>query len=209
MELNYWTSSKSVKATQDANKMWHVTVQKGDMFSTCICCQTPNPFYGTPRRCTSHAATSGNGDVLSLRLLRPCWLADEQNSRCRQVSNQIPHVFLEQYKLVRELRDGLRSVGFGSNIGPYRGVAESYKGRKLPFRCTTDFFWKDMLVSCPWLIFADNGASQLIIDGKIKIKNDCLIKSFTEICYSRTQRIASRRGHLLYCACFSVLLFNG
>lgn len=30
LELNYWTSSKVVNASQDPNNMWHVTVQKGD-----------------------------------------------------------------------------------------------------------------------------------------------------------------------------------
>ena len=30
LDLNYWTSSKVIKASQDANDMWHVAVQKGD-----------------------------------------------------------------------------------------------------------------------------------------------------------------------------------
>ena len=30
LDLNCWTSSKAVKAIQDANNMWHVTVEKGD-----------------------------------------------------------------------------------------------------------------------------------------------------------------------------------
>jgi cation diffusion facilitator CzcD-associated flavoprotein CzcO len=30
LELNYWTSSKVVKASQDPNNTWHVMVQKGD-----------------------------------------------------------------------------------------------------------------------------------------------------------------------------------
>ena len=30
LDLNCWTSSKVVKASRDANNMWHVTVEKGD-----------------------------------------------------------------------------------------------------------------------------------------------------------------------------------
>ena len=35
-------------------------------------------------------------------------------------------------------------------------------------------------VLCPRAIFVDTGASQMIIDGKIKLKNDSQIKAFTE-----------------------------
>jgi cation diffusion facilitator CzcD-associated flavoprotein CzcO len=30
LELNYWTSSKVIGASQDADKMWNVMVEKGD-----------------------------------------------------------------------------------------------------------------------------------------------------------------------------------
>ena len=74
----------------------------------------------------------------------------------------------------------------------YKGVAGSYllawtTGGSYYFGVLRFFFfWKDMLVLCPRLIFVDNGASQLIIDGKINLKNDSLIKSSQRlVCYSR------------------------
>jgi hypothetical protein len=80
----------------------------------------------------------------------------------------------------RELLEGLRKRGFRTNKG-YKDTSGAtllawtkgggyYLGA---FRC----FLKDAPVS---YLFVETGASQLIIDGKIKLKNDSQIKTFTE-----------------------------
>ena len=83
----------------------------------------------------------------------------------------------------RELLEGLRKRGFRTNKG-YKDTSGAHllawtKGGGYylgVFHC----FLKDAPVSYPCSIFVETGASQLIIDGKIKLKNDSQIKTFTE-----------------------------
>ncbi|GBE89505.1 FAD/NAD-binding domain-containing protein [Sparassis crispa] len=89
-----------------------------------------------------------------------------------RLANSLPHLYQENgpaqraAKLIaeadKELRDKLQAVGFKLNLG------EKDAGIHV------------LLKTKGGGHYFDTGASQLIIDGKIKIKNGCMIERFTE-----------------------------
>lgn len=84
----------------------------------------------------------------------------------------------------RELLDGLRKRGFKLNSGfkgtgfgllAWKRAGGYYLGAASPAVANEDLRLKKLVD-----IITDVGGSQLIIDGKIKLKNDSQIKGFTE-----------------------------
>ncbi|KAM6504081.1 hypothetical protein JOM56_001024 [Amanita muscaria] len=233
LELNYWTSSTVIKADQDANNVWHVTVRKADgtqrifavkhlVFALGFKGGEPYipPYPGTDKfkgqiihslqhdkaadhvgkkvvvigACTSahdlcedyyhngidvtmfqrsstYIMSVKNGfDVLFEGLygeegMPPVDIADKINA-------SYTNSFMEGYayrqririeEADKELLEGLEKRGFRLNKG-YKDVS--------------GFFLQAWTKAGGY--YLDTGASQLIIDGKIKLKNDSQLKGFTE-----------------------------
>ncbi|KAK2460133.1 hypothetical protein APHAL10511_007812 [Amanita phalloides] len=233
MELNCWTSSQVVRATQDSNHIWHVTVQKADG-SECIfvtkhlifalgfkggepyvpeypgmdkfkgqilhslhhdkatdhagkkvvvigACTSAHDicedyyYHGVDvtmyQRSSTYIMSVKNGMEILLEGLYaeegvpPVEIADLINA-------SYPNIFMEGYahrQMIRiaeadkEILEGLRKRGFRMNNG---------------YKNASGFFLLAWTKAGGY--YLDTGASQLIIDGKIKLKNDSQIEAFTE-----------------------------
>lgn len=80
----------------------------------------------------------------------------------------------------RDLLDGLKGRGFRTNQGEDEsGVIMLFLKRAGGYYFGVSKFIVTLNFMTHW-IHTDNGAGQLIIDGKIKIKNDSTIKQFKE-----------------------------
>ncbi|KAF8333879.1 hypothetical protein F5887DRAFT_991728 [Amanita rubescens] len=233
LELNYWTSSKVVKASQDSNNMWHVMVQKGDgstrifvvrhlIFALGFKGGAPfmpqysgmDKFKGQilhshqHEKATNHvgkkvvvvgACTSahdicedyynhgvdvtmyqrGSTYIMSvkhgMKILNGGLYAEDSvfpTEIADRISASYSNHFMEGYgyrtrieiaEADKELLEGLQKRGFRLN----RGYKDLSGPMLLAWAKGGGYYW-------------DTGASQLIIDGKIKLKNDSQIKAFSE-----------------------------
>ncbi|KAF8629969.1 hypothetical protein AX17_005535 [Amanita inopinata Kibby_2008] len=232
MELNFWTSTKVVKATQDENNMWYVTVQKADgqertfkvkhlIFAMGFKGGEPyvptypgmDKFKGQIIHSLQHDKATDHAGK-NVVVVGACTSAHDI---CEDYYNHGVDVTMFQrsstyimttkngMKILMEGlygEDGVPPVDIADRINAsfsnflMEGVAyrqrlrideadkDTLEGlRKRGFKLNNGYNDAGFYLLA-WTraggYYLDTGASQLIIDGKIKLKNDSQIKGFTE-----------------------------